>query len=130
MASGMPSQSVGDFFQGFLGRRPVYSNGRKIGYWTNVTEACQGILYIEPGAAKTDPNTWYTKDDFWRDVKVTDYCLTKGERPKWVTDEYVKSQNLTPNPGGGFTANTGALDPKLLIIGGAVLVAALLIGRR
>jgi len=109
------------------GRRPIYSNGREIGYSRNLEEVCQGIVNVYDPGEKSDPRTWYTKDNLFRDIKVTDYCLQTGRVPKWVSAQEVAK--LPQKPTGGFIVNQ-TIDPKLLIVGGVALAAILLLGNR
>lgn len=129
-------QAFSNFMQGFIGRKPVFSNGIQIGY-LNDGNACRGVITLAPGAAtNTDPSTWMTKDSFWRDVSVTSLCLKNNITPTWLKPE--EAVKVVTNPVTGVKTLPGVTDagnnvvginPLYLAIGGGALGLLLLLRR-
>ena len=146
---------LGNFANGFLGQRPILVDGVKIGYWKQSNNLCGGNAYISNeflapgGGAIYPPSRWVTKDDLWRDITVSAYCLSKGKVPTWAVSSGGKitipaanrlapAITYTPQQNGSFKVDGGGAQknatsgdiPKipmgaLLLGGGVVLILAL-----
>jgi hypothetical protein len=96
-----PTQFLNTFARGFLNERPIYYLGKKIGYWKggNLESVCRNAtIMLYKGMEIGDPKMWFTKDDLWRDVPVTDFCMRNGIEPRWLTEE--DKANLVQKPTG------------------------------
>lgn len=127
--------NVGRSIVGF--QRPVFTaTGEKIGYWTgDLNGVCQGKITVERPdlIGKSDPATWVTKDFYWRDVLLTNLCVTNNLHPPWVSDaDYSKSApaaTTTPSEPITHALQIVQRQSPLLLIGGGMLVAFLLLRR-
>jgi len=129
------SQTVIDFAEGFIGMKPLFSNGVQIGNWsvgggwfdTNAQDVMSSVcnqqvqLYPNVTAAQQDPTTWQTYDDWGRLIKVQDYCLQKQVVPNWMTADQAAAYSLQ-QAGGGIAL-------PLAIAGGFLLLSFLLVRR-
>lgn len=133
---------VGNFALAFNNQRPVFFNGKKIGYWQSTDSLCRGSVVLEvPVAQAGDPRSWTTKDDLWRDIPATTLCVAAGFKPVWATDAEIATAKAIAPAGtsalslpahmiGAALNNTGSVV-KWVAIGGVGLVALyLILGRR
>jgi hypothetical protein len=151
-----PVQSVIDFGRAFVGERPVYSAGRKIGYISYkgrsvddaAREACNGTIVVYEGEQRGDPAFWYTIDpnDFLgiKKIPVSAFCTRYGIIPSWATEPQktgaVKDPATgvitLPNPDGsvGVLPDLSEDERKKLLlmasVGGFGLLAVLILLRR
>jgi hypothetical protein len=147
MATPTITTAIADFIQGFTSR-PIYAGGQKIGYWKPENNLCGGNAYLDQKYKPyPSPETWYTYNDLWQLVPVTEYCVKKGIIPSWAT---VSGTTVTaPSPVGGnpvsYTRNNdGTITaskpfgpdipftslPVGLAVGGAGILGLLLLLRR
>lgn len=130
-----PTQAISNFLKAFPipvigGQRPVFSNGKQVGYFKNDDDLCAGKITVTvAGGNAGAPETWTTKDDLWRDVKVTDYCLGRAKRPPWVTDTQVTQYQQQPS-GALVLKDSPAKYMPWIIAGGVAAVGLILILRR
>jgi hypothetical protein len=124
----MPTPTVfnwmNDFVNGFFGQRPIYVNGVEIGYWTaEKSDLCQGKAFIYPEFQDEynhgfyPPETWVTKDDLWRDVPVSQYCLSKNIAPSWATTSGTTVTVPAAVAGGAPTSYTVNPDQSITMPG-------------
>jgi hypothetical protein len=140
------TSAIGDFALGFANQRPIYANGIKIGYWTPQNNLCGGNAHIlnefvnqATKLPTIDPRLWVTKDDLWRDVPVSEYCIKKGIVPTWasvtaartaVTMPNGEVREYTRNEVGAYEAQQALKVPlNLALIGGVGIVALLFLRR-
>lgn len=148
---GTPLEIVNTFIKGF-GERPIYYQGRKIGYWKDLSELCQGkfFLYKDWQGPTPPASALVTKDDFWQDIAVTQYCLNKRITPKWYSQRAPAAPGVpgsaTPQPlnpvppqqviiqpappAAPASISIGGLPTGVLAIGAAALVTVVLLARR
>jgi len=137
MAIETPTQFLSTFAKGFVGQVPIYRLGKQIGYYIRSeqgeAELCKGTIMLYEGQEKSDPKTWYTKNGWWKDVPVTEWCLQLGKPPAWLTPEQKASAVQAPTgaivvPGLNDKAmSAGGISLPVLIGGGAVGLAVLLL---
>lgn len=111
---------LSDFAKGFAGQRPLYVNGVEIGYWTaEGNDLCHGNAFIYPEFLDANkqsiypPSQWITKDDLWRDIPVSQYCVSKNIVPSWAQ---VNGSTVTlppSSPGGQPTSLTVNPDQSI-----------------
>lgn len=140
---------LGDFTKGYLGERPIYVDGVKIGYWKpSQNNLCGGNAFIYAPYLDANkkpsipPQRWITKDDLWRDVSVSSYCIGKGITPSWaqvtgntvvITTPTGQTQTLTKTDTGAITSEnplSGIGLPVALTIGAGSFLALVLLMRR
>lgn len=135
------SQTIENFAEGFLGSKPLFSNGVQIGNWsvgggyfdTNAQDVMSGLcnqvvsFYPSVTDAQKDPTTWTTINDWGVSIGVQDYCLQKAVIPNWMTQDQLNQYTTTV--GGSIVPVQSSLIVPLAIAGGLVALA-LLIGRR
>lgn len=90
---------LGNFAQGFMGQRPIFARGAEIGYWTSAGGLCSGQVVLHPQYASIPASEWTTKDDFWRDVPVSQFCAAAGFRPAWMSDKDLAAAKAAAPPG-------------------------------
>lgn len=137
-----PMQWLGNFGLGFLGIKPLFSNGVQIGTWSPgggffdlneqdvMSSLCNQNVSFNAGvtAAQMDPTTWTTYDDWDNIIKVQDYCLQKAVVPNWMSQDQLNQYQT--NPDGSITPAPSSLVVPLAIAGGLILISLLLAARR
>lgn len=145
-----PGQAITDFFKGFIGQQPVYSNGKRIGYFMpdktgvptgGIPGLCAGYIVVDKTGETTDPNTWTTNDFLGRQIPVSQYCAVKGIVANWLSPAQKGAAKQLPTgkyeiP--GVPTSTPLLPPLPAAFGdvgkvaafGAVGVAVLLLALR
>lgn len=139
--------AVRDFLEGYLGRKTVYSERRRIGYFrpdvtgsatAGVPGLCAGYIVLDRTGERSDPRTWTTLDFFGRHVPVTQFCLVRGVRPAWLTEAQKGEASIDPNTGRVVIPSlepdkAGPVDLNALapfLVAGLAGVAALAVLRR
>jgi hypothetical protein len=119
-------RDVGNFTEGFFGKKPLFSNGTQIGNWSlggsyfdlnkadNLAPLCSGQVALFSGvtADQMDPSTWQTYDDWGGLINVDSYCAQAG---------------LSSN---GAVAGPASYDYTPLYIAGGLVLLSIMIAVR
>ena len=126
LTSNSVARDVGNFTEGFFGRKPLFSNGVQIGNWTlggsyfdltksdNLAPLCSGQVQLFSGVtpAQLDQSTWTTLDDWGAQISAADYCQQAG-------------LSL-----GGTVAGASGFDYTPLYVAGGLVLLSLMIALR
>lgn len=139
-----PTQWLGNFAEQFFGDKPLFSGGVQIGSWTGqgswfdgnasdqFANVCNQIVTLNDGvtAAQQDPSTWYTYDDWDQNIRVQDYCLSKGVVPSWMTQAQLATYQQNADGSYSLPGAGSSLVVPLAVAGGLVLLSVILLARR
>lgn len=138
-----PVQWAGNFLEGFIGQKPLFSGGVQIGNWsvgggyfdTNAQDVMRNVcsgsasLFSNITAQQADPATWTTYDDWENPISVQDYCLQKAVVPSWVDQSTLN--NYVQTTGGSIVPlQTQSLTVPLAVAAGILALSLFMIARR
>jgi hypothetical protein len=135
------TQEIGDVAEGFLGFKPLYSSGVRIGNWSGgggffdinaqdfMAGVCNQQVDFITGVTpqQMDPTTWTTIDDWGRSIPVQNLCLQKGVIPNWMTQDQA---NAYVQQSDGSIVPAASVNVLPLVAAGALILVSLALAVR